>query len=88
MASTSYHPRLMAAFHQDPTKVLFNKEIYWYGTVPSTYSARHLPIRVVDLVGSGKISPDPDPIGTLATYVKLYKQGKNIKKIELLHIFR
>jgi len=39
--------------------------------------------------GSGKFSPDPDPIGTVPYfgYVKLYKQGKDILKIELLYIF-
>ena len=43
-----------------------------------------------DRVLSGKFSTDPypDPISTLDTYVKLYKQGKNILKIELLHIFK
>ena len=43
-----------------------------------------------DPVGSGigKFSPDPDPIGPLAMYLKLYKQGKNILKIEVLNIFR
>ena len=40
------------------------------------------------LVGSGKFSPDPDPIGIYFGYVKVFKQGKNILNIELLHIFR
>ena len=40
------------------------------------------------LVGSGKFSPDPDPIDTYFGYVTLYKQEKNILKIKLLHIFR
>jgi len=42
--------------------------------------------------GTGKFSPDmdpdPDPFGTYFGFVKLYKQGKHILKIELLHIFK
>jgi len=34
------------------------------------------------LSGSGKFSPDPDPISNVV------KQGKNILKIELLHTYR